>query len=134
AATAFWGGADVSETNFLGRGINLGAGFVASTVPVVPGATAGIGVRVRAVVPPIGGPYGLSLSATGLFNDGSEFYRVAGADDDAHPNNFVASRVKGAGGVLGVGKDCRSRVHVGLDFREEAVTAVLPSLTSVDFM
>ena len=25
AATTFWGGADVSETNFLGRGINLGA-------------------------------------------------------------------------------------------------------------
>src|SRR6185312_7188000 len=34
-ATLFWGGADVSETNFLGRGINLGAGFVASTKPVV---------------------------------------------------------------------------------------------------
>ena len=27
AATAFWGGADVSETNFLGRGINLGGGL-----------------------------------------------------------------------------------------------------------
>ena len=40
AATAFWGGADVSETNLLGHGINLGAGFVASTTPVVPGAHA----------------------------------------------------------------------------------------------
>src|SRR5207244_12240907 len=57
AATTFWGGADASETNFLGRGINLGAGFVASTLPVVPGATAGVGVHVRAGVPPIGGPY-----------------------------------------------------------------------------
>ena len=43
AATAFWGGADVSETNFLGRGINLGGGFVASTTPVVPGAHAASG-------------------------------------------------------------------------------------------
>src|SRR5215831_4509863 len=33
-ATFFWGGADVSETNFLGRGINLGAGFVGSTKPI----------------------------------------------------------------------------------------------------
>jgi hypothetical protein len=31
AATTFWGGADVSETNFLGRGISLGLGVVAST-------------------------------------------------------------------------------------------------------
>ena len=78
-------------------------------------------------VPPIGGPYGLSLSATALYNDGSEFYRVTGADDDSNPLNFVASRVKRAGGVLGVGKDFRSRVHAGLDFRQEALTAELPT-------
>jgi hypothetical protein len=28
AATTFWGGIDVSETNFLGRGVNLGGAFV----------------------------------------------------------------------------------------------------------
>jgi outer membrane protein insertion porin family len=135
AATAFWGGADVSETNFLGRGINLGAGFVASTTPVVPYAHAGLGVRLRAVVPPIGGPYGLSLSATGIYNDGSEFYRVMGDDSDANPQNFVASRVKRAGGVLGFGKDFRSRLHAGVDFREEALSATLPTGTrSIDFM
>ena len=71
AATAFWGGADISETNFLGRGINLGGGFVASTEPVVTGAHAGLGLRLRVAVPPIGGPYGLSLAVTGLYNDGS---------------------------------------------------------------
>jgi len=136
AATTFWGGADVSETNLLGHGINLGAGFVASTTPEVPEATRGLGLRLRAVVPPIGGPYGLSLSATALYNDSSEFYRVAGADDDSNPLNFVASRVKRAGGVLGVGKDFRSRVHAGLDFRQEALTAELPTggAPTVDFM
>ena len=137
AATAFWGGADVSETNFLGRGINLGGGFVASTTPVVTGAHNGLGLRLRAAVPPIGGPYGLSLSATGLYNDGSEFYRVSGADTDPNPANFVASRVKRAGGVLGLSKDFRSRLHAGLDFRQEAVTADLPSpgaAPGVDFM
>ena len=60
-------------------------------------------------MPPIGGPYGLSLSATGLYNDGSEFQRVTGAADDPNPRNFIAARVKRAGGVLGVGKDFRSR-------------------------
>src|SRR4029077_16872535 len=45
AATEFWGGADLSETNFLGRGITLGGGFVASTKPLVPEATSGVGVR-----------------------------------------------------------------------------------------
>ena len=136
AATTFWGGADVSETNLLGHGINLGAGFVASTTPEVPGATRGLGLRLRAVVPPIGGPYGLSLSATGLYNDSSEFYRVSGADHDSNPRNFVASRVKRAGGVLGVGKDFRSRIHAGLDFRQEALTAELPigGAPTVDFM
>src|SRR4029079_15979354 len=64
AATAFWAGADISETNFLGRGINLGGGFVGSTTPGVPGATAGIGLRLRAAVPPIGGPHGPSPSRT----------------------------------------------------------------------
>jgi hypothetical protein len=138
AATAFWGGADVSETNFLGRGINLGGGFVASTTPVVPNAHAGLGLRLRAVVPPIGGPYGLTLSATGLYNDGSEFYRVAGQDDDPNPKNFIASRTKRAGGVLGFGKDFRSRLHMGLDFREEAVSSDLPIVAAptppIDFM
>ncbi len=57
-ATLFWGGADLAETNFLGRGINLGAGFVASTKPVVPDAHAGLGVRLHVGVPPLGGPSG----------------------------------------------------------------------------
>src|SRR4030095_2454628 len=90
AATTFWGGADVSETNLLGHGINLGAGFVASTTPDVPGAHRGLGLRLRAVVPPIGGPYGLSLSATALYNDGSEFYRVTGPADSPTPADFIA--------------------------------------------
>ena len=137
AATAFWGGADVSETNLFGRGINLGAGFVASTTPVVPGAASGLGMRLRAVVPAIGGPYGLSLSATGLYNDGSEFQRLMGAASDPDPRNFIAARVKRAGGVLGVGKEFRSGLHATLDFREEVVSAQVPIVVpppTVDFM
>jgi len=137
AATAFWGGADISETNFLGRGINLGGGFVASTEPVVTGAHAGLGLRLRVAVPPIGGPYGLSLAVTGLYNDGSEFYRVSGDAEDPNPKDFIANRVRRAGGIVGIGKDFRSRIHLGLDFREEAVMATLPtspSMMPIDFM
>jgi outer membrane protein insertion porin family len=130
SATDFWGGADVSETNFLGRGINLGAGFVASTTPEVRGAEAGLGLRLRGAVPAIGGPYGLSLTATGLYNDGSEYYRVAGDADDADPDLFIAARVRRAGGMLGVGKDFRSGLHASLDFREEVVQATLPDPSS----
>jgi hypothetical protein len=131
AATTFWGGADVSETNFLGRGINLGAGFVASTTPVVPNADAGLGLRLRAEVPPIGGPYGLSLHAAGLFTHGSEFYRISGADDDPDPGRFIAANTRRSGGVLGVGKDFRSGLRLGVDFRQEAVEASLPDLAGI---
>jgi hypothetical protein len=134
AATAFWGGADVSETNFLGRGISLGLGLVASTKPIVPYAVPGLGVRVRGAVPALGGPYGLTLSVTGIYNDFSEFYRVSGDDDDADPGDFVANHVERAGGVLGVGKSFRGPFHVGIDFREEVVQTELPSGFDVDFM
>jgi outer membrane protein insertion porin family len=138
AATAFWGGADVSETNFFGRGINLGAGFVASTTPDVLGAEPGLGLRLRGAVPALGGPYGPSFSATALYNDGSEFYRVAGDPDDADPSLFIAGRVRRAGGMLGAGKDFRSGLHASLDFREEVVQATLPDtgaggLPPIDF-
>ena len=62
------------------------------------GRHAGVGLRLRGAVPAIGGPYGLSLTATGLYNDGSEFYRVAGPSDDADPSLFIATRVRRAGG------------------------------------
>jgi hypothetical protein len=130
AATTFWGGADISETNFFGRGLNLGGGFVASTTPKVLGAEAGVGLRLRAAVPALGSPYGPSFSATGLYNDGSEFYRVAGDPDDANPNLFIATRVRRAGGMLGAGKDFRSGLHVSLDFREEVVEATLPDTSA----
>jgi outer membrane protein insertion porin family len=127
-ATLFWGGADLAETNFLGRGINLGAGFVGSTKPVVPDATAGLGVRLHVGVPPLGGPNGLSLSLTGLYNDGSEFYRTSGGDGDAAPEDFVATRVRRAGGLLVVGKVLPASLHATVGFREEELATTLPPL------
>jgi outer membrane protein insertion porin family len=128
AATGFWGGADLSEMNFLGRGINLGGGFVASTKPLVPNAEAGLGLRLHASVPELHGPVGVGISITGLFNDGSEFYRQSGEDDDPDPGRFVAVRTRRAGGVLGINKTLTRALRAGLDFREEAINATLPPL------
>jgi hypothetical protein len=128
AATQFWGGADVAEANFLGRGINLGGGFVASTKPLVPNASAGLGLRLHASVPERQGLGGLGLSATALFDAGSEFYRVSGDEDDPDPGRFVAVRTRRAGGVLGVNHMLARSLHGALDFREEVVNAVLPPL------
>jgi hypothetical protein len=128
-ATLFWGGGDVSETNFLGRGITLGAGFVGSTKPVVLFAAAGLGLRLHVGVPPIGGPDGIGLSVTGLYNDGSEFYRTSGEDTNPDPGRFVATRVKRAGGVLTAGKMFPHNLHATGSVREEWVDATLPPVT-----
>jgi outer membrane protein assembly factor BamA len=126
AATLFWGGADLSETNFLGRGINLGAGFVASTTPMVPNAIAGLGLRVHGSIPERRGPGNLALSATALFNDGSEFYRVAGPSSNPDPELFTATRTRRAGGIFGVGKTFARVWHLSGDLRGESVHATFP--------
>jgi outer membrane protein insertion porin family len=127
-ATLFWAGADVAETNFLGRGINLGAAFVGSTTPLVPDAHPGVGVRLHVGAPPLGGPNGLALSITGLYNDGSEFYRSSGADDEPAPDRFVATRVRRAGGALTIGKLLPAGLRASVSFREEELSAQLPPL------
>ncbi|HVZ88973.1 MAG TPA: BamA/TamA family outer membrane protein [Polyangia bacterium] len=136
-ATLFWGGADVSETNFLGRGISVGAGFVLSTKPLVPDAEAGLGLRLHVGAPPLGGPNGLALSVTGLYSGGSEFYRTSGSDDDADPGRFIANRVRRAGGVLTAGKMLPFGLHATVAFREEELSTWLPpngQAANIDYM
>lgn len=124
-ATTLWGGLDLAETNFLGRGIGLGAGFVVSSSPKVPGAHAGRAFAVRAA-----GPWrrdgALTPYGSFLYSDGSEFFRARGADDDAGPDNFVAVRTRRAGGILGVGIDLSRTVRVSAEGRYEAISATLP--------
>jgi outer membrane protein insertion porin family len=127
AATAFWGGADVSDTNFLGRGVNLGGGFVASTRPVVTGAQRALGLRLHASVPERRAWGGLGFSATALFNDGSELVRVAGADDDPNPALFTAVGTRRVGGVVGATRTLTHAWHLSLDLRGEAVRGRLPA-------
>jgi outer membrane protein insertion porin family len=126
SATAFWGGADVSDTNFLGRGVNLGVGFVASTKPIVLNAEKGFGLRLHGTLPERQGPLGFGLSATALFNDGSEFYRLSGPADDADPGFFTAANTRRAGGVVGASRTLTRAWRFGLDLRAESDEAHLP--------
>jgi hypothetical protein len=126
AATTFWGGADVSDTNFLGRGINLGGGVVASTKPIVLNAERGLGLRLHGTIPERQGPGGLALSATALYNDGSEFYRLSGQDSDPDPGRFTAVNTRRAGGVVGASRTLTRALRAGLDVRGESVDARLP--------
>jgi outer membrane protein insertion porin family len=128
SATEFWGGADLSETNFLGRGINLGGGFVVSTKPLVPNAKAGLGLRLHGSIPERRGPAGLGLSATALYNDGSEFWRISGDDGDPDPGRFTAAGTRRVGGIVGVGKTLSRSLHASVDVRGESLRATLPPL------
>jgi outer membrane protein insertion porin family len=127
AATAFWGGADVSDTNFLGRGVNLGGGFVASTKPLVVGAERGLGLRLHGSLPERQGPFGFGLAATALYNDGSEFYRQSGADGDADPGRFIAANVRRAGGDVGATRTLTRAWRASFDLRGESLSAALPA-------
>jgi outer membrane protein assembly factor BamA len=124
-ATAWWGGLDAAETNFLGRGIGIGGGFVGSTRPRVPGASAARALALRATGPwrrdGLLTPYG-----NFLYSDGSEFFRARGAVDDASPSNFVAVRTRRAGGTLGVGVDLTRSTRVSAEGRYESIDATLP--------
>jgi outer membrane protein assembly factor BamA len=124
-ATALWGGLDLAETNFLGRGIGIGGGFVTSTRPKVPGSHPSHALALRAAGPwrrnGLLTPYG-----NFLYSDGSEFFRARGSFEDANPKDFLAVRTRRAGGTLGVGIDLLRTVRVSAEGRYESISATLP--------
>lgn len=126
AATPFWGGLEIAENNLLGRGISLGTGFVAGTRPSVAESERNLGARIRAAVPALADT-GITISGTGLLVSGSEFFRVTGPDNSDTPADFVGLRYKRVGGVVGFGRALTPSARLFLDFREEGVTADLPS-------
>jgi hypothetical protein len=124
-ATALFGGLDVAERNFLGRGILLGAGFVLSTEPRVEEARPGRAFALRA-----GGPTraGVSLSGGLVYNRGSELFRAQGRRSSADPDDFVALRTGRFGGRLGVAFDLSRTARLYTDGRFESVDADWPSI------
>jgi outer membrane protein insertion porin family len=126
-ATAFWGGLEVVESNFLGRGINLGGGFVASTTPRVANSVAGRALSFQAAGSPPRGD-GLVLSGHFFYNEGSEFFRTGGSLDDADPDNFAALTTRRAGGGLGVGMELSRTTRLSGEARLESIDARLPGV------
>jgi outer membrane protein insertion porin family len=126
-ATALWGGFDLAETNFLGRGIGIGGGFVASTRPRVPGAVPARALSLRAAGPwrrdTLLAPYG-----SFLHSDGSEFFRAFGAESASDPKDFVAVRTRRTGGTLGVGLDLSRTTRVSAEGRYESISTTFPDL------
>jgi outer membrane protein insertion porin family len=124
-ATTLWGGLDVAETNFLGRGIGLGGGFVTSTTPKVPDAHPGTALALRAT-----GPWRrdgfLTPYGNFIFSRGSEFFRAKGEVDDSAPADFVATQTRRAGGALGIGIDLTRTIRVSAEGHFESISATLP--------
>ncbi len=129
-ATLAWGGLDVSETNFAGRGIAIGAGFVASTTPAVPEARAGRSVSVRVAGPPR--REGLLLSGNFLFSHGSEFFQAFGREAEVDPYKWRALDIRRVGGSLAVGGDISRNTRFSTEGHFESVFAGLPSIRTRD--
>jgi hypothetical protein len=128
-ATLLWGGLDVSETNFLGRGMMIGGGVVASTTPTVPEAEAGRAFTQRAA-----GPrrrHGLLLAGRFLYSDGSEFLQANGPHD-VDPTKWRALNTQRVGGTLTVGGELSRTARFSTEGRFELIDARLPSIRSRD--
>ena len=123
-ATLLWGGLDVSETNFLGRGMMIGGGVVASTTPTVPEAEAGRALTLRAA-----GPRrrdGLLLAGSFLYSDGSEFFQAYGPDD-VDPTKWRALNTQRVGGTFTVGGELSRTARFSTDGRFERSTPACPA-------
>jgi outer membrane protein insertion porin family len=129
-ATLLWGGLDVSETNFLGRGITLGGGFVQSTTPTVPEAEAGHAFTLRAAGPPRRD--GLMPAGSLIYSEGSEFFQAFGAEDEVDPTKWRALNTTRLGGSLSIGGQLSRTVRFTTEGRFESIQARLPSIRSRD--
>lgn len=125
-ATAFWAGGSVTETNLGGHGLSVGAAFVASTTPEVPGSEAGLAGQARIGFPAfLTGGYAVSASLT--FAKGSDYYRVAGPDGDATPALFSARNSQRLDGRVGAAHDVVGALRLYGGLRVEGISAQAPA-------
>lgn len=124
-ATRFWGGLDVAERNFLGRGMVLSGAFVAGTTAKVAGSRPQHAQRLR-----FSDRYFLGsdfeLSVMLMHSDASEFFRVSGKNDWSAPGNFKAVRYQRYGGIIGSAVDVGRLNRMGVHLRIEGIDADLP--------
>jgi outer membrane protein assembly factor BamA len=127
-ATPFWGGLDLAENNFLGRGLHLSAAFVMGAVAkdVVAGARLQHAEQLRFSYPRLfARRVGMSLML--LHAEASDLFRIDGANPNGTDvENFSAVRYRRVGGILGFFGALGARNMVYLDFRFEWISARLP--------
>jgi outer membrane protein assembly factor BamA len=122
-----WGGLELTDTNFAGRGLTLGAAALATSAPEMPGAHVQQAYRLHFADDHIGRT-ALGVAAGLLYNNASEPYRVAGADSDGRPSNFAAFRYRRIGGLGSLGIDIGTFMRVRVDYRLENIEAQLPAV------
>ncbi|MDY0002774.1 MAG: BamA/TamA family outer membrane protein [Polyangia bacterium] len=126
-ATPFWGGLDLAENNFLGRGLHLSGAFV------VGGAARDIGgsrlqhaERLRLAYPRLIGDI-VGLSAVILHNEASDYFRIRGTNPEgADLENFAAVVYRRVGGALGLFSELGRLNKVYFDYRLEGIDARVP--------
>jgi outer membrane protein assembly factor BamA len=94
--TPFWGGLDVTERNFFGTGVSIGAAFVATARTRVPAGEHQKAFELRLGKAALGDSR-LGLEVATYFIDASEPYRVRGEYDDGGRENFDAFSIRRIG-------------------------------------
>jgi len=127
-ATPFWGGLDLAENNFLGRGLHLSGAFVvgAAAKDVAAGARLQHAEQLRFSYPRLlARRVGMSLML--LHAEASDLFRIEGVNPNGSDvENFSAVRYSRLGGILGFFSALGSQNMVYLDLRFEWITARLP--------
>lgn len=126
-ATPFWGGLDLAETNFLGRGLHLSGAFVVGgAARDIGGSRLQHGERLRFAYPRLLGDL-VGLSAMILHNEASDYFRIRGSNPEgADLENFAAVVYRRVGGTAGVFSDLGRLNRVYVDYRLEGIDARLP--------
>lgn len=122
AVTPWWAGADVSERNFLGRGIGLGVGGMITGRGDISGARRQHAVELRLDQSEVLGTR-LGAHAKVLQVRAGEPLRVRNAPDVATPEDFCILPYERIGGRAGVGAELSPLAHLSVDLRVERIDA-----------
>ena len=124
-SSAAWLGADLSDRNFLGSGVTVGAAGVYARHGAIDGTRDQAAGELRAAAAGIfGSRWGLGAALTGV--RGSEPYRIAGTDSD-RPEDFAAFSYLRLGGRVTASLDLTAYTQLSTGVRAERVHTSLPT-------
>jgi outer membrane protein assembly factor BamA len=121
-AVAGWGGVDLTDTNFIGRALQLGGAALVTAAPDMPGGRVQYALKLQLFVPRLGRT-AVSIGGALTFHDASEPFQVKGEAWDGRPENFVAVHYRRGGGAVGLGVELGGFSRAHADYRYERVEA-----------